>query len=100
MKTLRLIFRIIVAVPIWLFLQSLGTLAFTMFGIIPFLGLGSGLVYMVLYIGTGYKQYLSESLECFLMIVSIFGGSLVTWSWIKTGDFDLDNFGMTHIQNK
>ena len=97
-EKLRLIFRIIVAIPSLLFLQTIGTLAFTFGGILPIFGLFFGIEYYIRYLGTGKKSYLENSIESFSAVLTIFGGLAVTWSWIKTGDFDFDNYGMTHIQ--
>lgn len=98
---MRKLFRILIAIPCWLFLQSVGILMFTIFGIVLFLGIGAGVAYMVSYLGTGNKNDLSESVEAFSMaFLSLFGGTLVTWSWIQTGDFDMDNLGLTHLQKE
>jgi uncharacterized membrane protein len=95
---MKKMFRIITAIPCWLFLQSIGTLAFTLFGIIPLVGLIAGIGNIIAYLGTGYKEYLEESKDCFEMLISILGGTLVCYSWIQTGNFDIENIGLTHLQ--
>lgn len=97
---MRKLFRVVIAIPCWLFLQSIGTMAFTMFLIIPFIGFFAGLGNLIAFLGTGNRYYLHESIGCFAMLITLFGGTLVCYSWIKTGDFDLDNLGMTHLENK
>lgn len=95
---MKKIFRIIVAVPCWVFLQSIGTFAFTLFLMFPILGLISGVGYLISYLGTGNKRHLDESFCSFEMLITLFGGTLTTYSWIQTGDFDMDNYGMTHLE--
>ncbi len=97
---MRKLFRIIVAIPCWLFLQSIGTLAFTLMGIGVIL-LPASIGLYILYLGTGNKDKLEEANDTLLMFLSVvFAGSLTTWSWIQTGDFDIENFGMTHLEKK
>lgn len=80
MSRSRLIFRIITGIPAWLFLQSAGTLAFTLFGIFPLIGFVTGVGNFIMFLGTGNREFYYESLECFEMLITIFGGTLTTYS--------------------
>tara|TARA_R110002020_G_scaffold148076_3_gene323902 strand:- start:710 stop:1012 length:303 start_codon:yes stop_codon:yes gene_type:complete len=97
---MRILFRIIISIPIWLFLQGPGTLAFTMFFIIPLLCLWESIYRIIMYLGTGKKEHLDEFKFAISGLLTIFGGTLCCYSWIKTGDFDIDNFGTTHLEKK
>jgi len=93
----RKLFRTIVAIPCFIVFQSIGTLAFTLLGLIPVVGILGGIGNYIKYLGTGNKEYLEDSKFDFSMLVTLFGGSLVCYSWIQTGDFDFDNIGLTHL---
>lgn len=99
-NNIRKLFRILIGIPCWIFLQSIGTIAFTLFGLAVIIGLAAGMGNLVAYIGTGDKEYLSESRACFEMLITIIGGTLVTYSWIQTGSFDMENLGLTHLEKK